>query len=88
MIALELKGHVALPYHWKGLLFHRGCSSNVTWILDTGLPAGGRESKEGRQRILLTESTWTHTFDIKYVDTKNQLADILTKGNFTCDEWK
>ena len=24
---------------------------------------------------------------IKYVDTKNQLADILTKGNFTCDEW-
>ena len=24
---------------------------------------------------------------IKYVDTKNQLADILTKGNFTHDEW-
>ena len=24
---------------------------------------------------------------IKYVATKNQLADILTKGNFTCDEW-
>ena len=24
---------------------------------------------------------------IKYVDTKNQLADILTKGNFTRDEW-
>ena len=24
---------------------------------------------------------------IKYVDTKNQLADILTKGNSTCDEW-
>ena len=23
----------------------------------------------------------------KYVDTKNQLADILTKGNFTRDEW-
>ena len=23
---------------------------------------------------------------IKYVDTKNQLADILTKGNFTRDE--
>ena len=22
----------------------------------------------------------------KYTDTKNQLADILTKGNFTCDE--
>ena len=24
---------------------------------------------------------------IKYIDTKNQLADILTKGNFTVDEW-
>ena len=25
--------------------------------------------------------------EIKYNDTKNQLADILTKGNFTRDEW-
>ena len=24
---------------------------------------------------------------IKYVDTKHQLADMLTKGNFTRDEW-
>ena len=24
---------------------------------------------------------------IKYVDTKNQLADMLTKGNYTRDEW-
>ena len=24
---------------------------------------------------------------IKYIDTKNQLADIQTKGNFTRDEW-
>ena len=24
---------------------------------------------------------------IKYIDTKNQLADILTRGNFTRDEW-
>ena len=24
---------------------------------------------------------------IKYIDTKNQLADILTTGNFTRDEW-
>ena len=24
---------------------------------------------------------------MKYIDTKNQLADILTKGNFTRDEW-
>ena len=24
---------------------------------------------------------------IEYIDTKNQLEDILTKGNFTRDEW-
>ena len=24
---------------------------------------------------------------VKYIDTKNQLADILTKGNFTRDQW-
>ena len=24
---------------------------------------------------------------VKYIDTKNQLEDILTKGNFTRDEW-
>ena len=35
----------------------------------------------------LIESTWTRKIQIKYIDTKNQLADILTKGNFTRDEW-
>ena len=33
------------------------------------------------------ESIWTHKIHIKYIDTKNQLAEILTKGNFTRDEW-
>ena len=33
------------------------------------------------------ESIWTPKIQIKYIDTKNQLADILTKGNFTRDEW-
>ena len=27
------------------------------------------------------------TIQVKYVETKNQLADILTKGCFSCDEW-
>ena len=35
----------------------------------------------------LIESIWTPKIHIKYIDTKNQLADILTKGNFTRDEW-
>ena len=36
---------------------------------------------------LFIELTWTPNIQIKYIDTKNQLADILTKGNFTRDEW-
>ena len=33
------------------------------------------------------ESFWTQKIQIKYIDTKNQHADMLTKGNFICDEW-
>ena len=33
------------------------------------------------------ESTGSKKIQIKYIDTKNQLADILTKRNFTRDEW-
>ena len=33
------------------------------------------------------ELIWTPKIQIKYIDTKNQLADILTKVNFTRDEW-
>ena len=33
------------------------------------------------------ESILDPKIQIKYIDTKNQLADTLTKGNFTRDEW-
>ena len=33
------------------------------------------------------ESIWTQKIQIKYIDSKNQLEDILTKENFTRDEW-
>ena len=33
------------------------------------------------------ESIWNSKIQIQYIDTKNQLADILTKGNFIRDEW-
>ena len=33
------------------------------------------------------ESIWTPKIQIKYIDTKNQLADMLPKGIFTRDEW-
>ena len=35
----------------------------------------------------LIELIWIFGIQIKYIDTKNQLADILTKGSFTRDEW-
>ena len=35
----------------------------------------------------LIESIWTPTIQIKDIETKHQLADTLTKGNFTRDEW-
>ena len=54
MIALKLMGHVAIPCNWKEFVFHRGCSFNINSILETGLIAGGRESKEGRQTIFFT----------------------------------
>ena len=36
---------------------------------------------------LFIELIWTQKIQIKYIDTKNQLTDILTKGNFTRDGW-
>ena len=54
VMAPELMGHVAVPCKWKEFLIHRGCSYDVTSILKSGLIAGGRESKEGRQTIFFT----------------------------------
>ena len=54
LIAPELMGHVAIPYKWKEILFHRGCSFDVASVLKSGLIAGGKESKEGRQTIFFT----------------------------------
>ena len=45
---------------------------------------------EPRELLLigcLIELTLDPKIQIKYIDTKNQLADIPTKGNFTRDEW-
>ena len=53
-IAPELMGHVAVPYTWKEFVFHRGCSFHINSVLETGLIAGGRESKERRQTIFFT----------------------------------
>ena len=38
-------------------------------------------------RVALDRINLDSKIQIKYIDTKNQFADILTKGNFTRDEW-
>ena len=42
MIPPEMLGHVLIPHNWKEFVFHRGCSFNLTSILNAGLIAGGR----------------------------------------------
>ena len=54
MIAPELMDQIAIPFKWKVFLFHRGCSSDITSILKSGLIAERRESKEGRQTVFFT----------------------------------
>ena len=36
---------------------------------------------------LFDRINWDPKIQNKYIDTKNQLADMLTKGNFTRNEW-
>ena len=38
--------------------------------------------------LLLDRIYLDPNIQIRYIDTKHQLADIFTKGNFTRDEWK
>ena len=44
-------GHVAIPYTCKEFMTHKGSSFDCTPILKTGLFAGGRTSKYGRQTV-------------------------------------
>ena len=37
--------------------------------------------------MVIRSNQFDPKIQIKYIDTKNQLADMLTKGNFTRDEW-
>ena len=46
-----------------------------------------REHTELRWIGFSTESIQIPTIQIKYVDTKNQMADKTTKGSFTRDKW-
>ena len=59
------------------------------WSLKERRPTMRRVSRTHRVALdwLLDRTNLDSKIQIKYIDTKNQLADILTKGNFTRDEW-
>ena len=59
------------------------------WSLKEGVPQWDIFPRFTELRMIgcSIESTWTQKIQIKYIDTKNQLADMLTTGNFTRDEW-
>ena len=79
MVALELMGHVAIPYSWKEFVFHRGCSFKIKSILETELTAGGRESKDKRQTIFSRKvhyhSSWKHDQDVVYCEKLSRAQD-------------
>ena len=64
--------------------YHVGCAVNLHSIINSGLMP---EPTELLSIGCLIESILDPKIQIKYIYTKNQLADILTKGNFTRDEW-
>ena len=50
----ELMGHVANLSIGKQFLFHRGCPLILESILEAGLIAGRKDSREGRQTVFFT----------------------------------
>ena len=61
----------------------------ITMITKGGSPTMRHVSKTHRVALdwLFDRINLDPKIQIKYIDTKYQLADILTKGNFTRDEW-
>ena len=62
------------------------CGKHCT-TLQTGLFHTCPEPTELRLIGFFDRINLDPKIQINYVDTQNQLADILTKGNFTRDEW-
>ena len=61
----------------------------IKMIINGRSPTMRHESRTHRVALdwLLDRINLDSKIQIRYIDTKHQLADILTKGNFTRDEW-
>ena len=65
------------------------CAAVIKMILNGRRPTMRHHSRTHRVALdwLFDRVNLDTKIQIKCIDTKNQLADILTKGNFTRDEW-
>ena len=76
--------------HQKALLYvFEDNEVVINMIIKGGSPTIRHVSRTHRVALdwLFDRINLDPKIQIKYMDTKNQLADILTKGNFTRDEW-
>ena len=69
--------HILLKASLSGTFFVKGRRPTMRHVSRTHRVALG----------CLTEINMDSKIQIKYVDTQNQLADMLTRGSFTRDEW-
>ena len=73
-----MMGHDAIPSKWKEFLFHRGCSFSVKSVLDAGIVAGGKESKEGRQTVFFTPlDPWCNETDEEFDGDQVEKSSLL-----------
>ena len=75
--------------HQEALLYVFEDNEAVIKMIIKGSPTMRHVSRTHRVALdwLFDRINLDPKIQIKYIDTKNQLADILTKGNFTRDEW-
>ena len=61
----------------------------IKMIIKDSSPTMRHDSRTHRVALdwLFDKINLDSKIQIKYIDTKHQLADILTKGKFTRDEW-
>ena len=65
----------------KVFVLHRGCSFNLTSILNAGVIAGGREGREARHTSVL-HTYWTHGV----LKRKKSIAILRDPENFTAKQ--
>ena len=81
---------IAKPFHFEAMLYiFEDSEAVIKMIIEGRSPTMRHVSRTDRVALdwLFGRINLDPKIQIKYVDTTNQLADLLTKGNFTGDEW-